>query len=288
MHAGFFEGQRDLQLVFGVERGARHLLAVAERRVAEEDRAIRENTDDAAVFRAPARRSRPVLPWSAAARRKVGMSAARDAHWLEAEKSFRRAIELDPNRSDTFAHYAVFLLWPLERTDEAIQELRLAQKTDPLSNEVRQYLCYALPSTGRFEEAAANCEMLPEDFPFRSWYFGRARVLQSRIADGIQILETEFRRGVTPGSEVRAFLGYAYARTGRREEAEKMAIGTNPFNQAVIFAGLGDKERALEAMERSDAAGPFRVGRQLTFPELAPIRNDPRMKALRKRVGLPN
>ena len=65
-----------------------------------------------------------------------------------------------------------------------------------------------------------------------------------------------------------------------------MAIGTNPFNQAVIFAGLGDKERALESMERSTAAGPFRVGRQLTWPELVQIRNDPRMKALRKKVGL--
>ena len=43
-----------------------------------------------------------------------------------------------------------------------------------------------------------------------------------------------------------------------------MAIGTNPFNQAVIFAGLGDKERALAAMEHSAAAGPFRIGRQLT------------------------
>jgi hypothetical protein len=66
-----------------------------------------------------------------------------------------------------------------------------------------------------------------------------------------------------------------------------MAIGTNPFNQAVIFAGLGDKERALEAMERGATAGPFRVGRQLTWPELALIRGDPRMKALCKKVGLP-
>jgi hypothetical protein len=66
-----------------------------------------------------------------------------------------------------------------------------------------------------------------------------------------------------------------------------LAVGTNPFNQAVIFAGLGDKERALEAMEHSTTAGPFRVGRQLTWPELAVIRNDPRMEALRKKLGLP-
>jgi hypothetical protein len=83
------------------------------------------------------------------------------------------------------------------------------------------------------------------------------------------------------------FLGYAYARIGRREEAEKMAIGTDAFNQAMIFAGLGDKERALEAMERSAAAGPFRVGRRLTWPELALIRGEPRVKALPTKVGLP-
>jgi Flp pilus assembly protein TadD len=148
-------------------------------------------------------------------------------------------------------------------------------------------LAYVLPSAGRYDEAAAHGEKIEADAPFRGAYFGRARFLQGRTAEAIQILETAFNRGVTPGSEVRAFLGYAYARTGRRDEAEKMAIGTNPFNQAVIFAGLGDKERALEAMERSTAAGPFRVGRQLTWPELALIRGDPRMKALRKKVGLP-
>ena len=117
--------------------------------------------------------------------------------------------------------------------------------------------------------------------------FGRARFLQGRTTEAIQILEAAFQRGVSPGSEVRGFLGYAYARSGRREEAEKMAIGTNPFNQAVIFAGFGDKERALEAMEGSTAAGPFRVGRALTWPELALIRGEPRMKALREKVGLP-
>jgi tetratricopeptide (TPR) repeat protein len=227
-------------------------------------------------------------PMLAEAHDALAISYARDARWEQSERSFLRAIELDHNRSETYAHYAVFLLWPVDRTEQALKQLRLAQKTDPLSNEVFRSLCYVLPSAGRFDEAAANCEKLPVDFQFRSAYLGRARIWQGRTAEGIQILETAFNRGVSAGSEVRAFLGYAYARTGRREEAEKMAIGTNPFNQAVIFAALGDKERALEAMERSDEAGPFRVGRQFTWPELAIIRDDPRMKALRKRLGLPD
>ena len=55
----------------------------------------------------------------------------------------------------------------------------------------------------------------------------------------------------------------------------------------LIFLGLGDKGRAIEAMERSTAAGPFRVGRQLNWPELVSIKDDPRIKLLRERVGLP-
>jgi TolB-like protein/Flp pilus assembly protein TadD len=226
-------------------------------------------------------------PMLAEAHDALGMCYAREARWQQAENSFQRAIELAPNRSETYAHFAAFLLWPLDRTEQAIRQLRVAQKTDPLSNEVLRVLCYVLPSAGRYDQAAASCEKLPVDFPFRRGYLGRARFLQGRTAEAIQILEATFHRGVPPGAEVRAFLGYAYARTGRRQEAEQMAIGTNPFNQAVVFAGLGDKERALQAMERSAAAGPFRVGRQLTWPELAFIRSDPRMKVLRKKVGLP-
>jgi hypothetical protein len=76
---------------------------------------------------------------------------------------------------------------------------------------------------------------------------------------------------------------------GRREDAEKVAaeIAPNPFNQALVFAGLGDKERTLEALDRMAPLGPVRVGRALTFPEFAFIRSNSRIKTLRKRTGLP-
>ena len=65
------------------------------------------------------------------------------------------------------------------------------------------------------------------------------------------------------------------------------ADSRNPVTQTVIFAGLGDKERTLEALDRMTVLGPVRIGRQLTFPELALLRGDPRLKAIRKKVGLP-
>jgi len=73
------------------------------------------------------------------------------------------------------------------------------------------------------------------------------------------------------------------------QDAEKVAadIAPNPFNQALVFAGLDDKDRTLEALDRMAVLGPARVGRALTFPEFAFVRSDPRIKAMRRKVGLP-
>jgi hypothetical protein len=67
-----------------------------------------------------------------------------------------------------------------------------------------------------------------------------------------------------------------------------LAAGTtNPWTQALIFAGLGDKERTLEALDRMTVLGPVRVGRDLMYAELDLIRGDPRIRAIRKKVGVP-
>jgi hypothetical protein len=83
-------------------------------------------------------------------------------------------------------------------------------------------------------------------------------------------------------------LGYAYALAGRREDAEKIAaLAPLPIEQAAIFVALGDKDQAFEALDRAIPLGPVRIGRDLTWPEFAPLRGDPRLKTLRQKLGLP-
>lgn len=60
-----------------------------------------------------------------------------------------------------------------------------------------------------------------------------------------------------------------------------------PFQYALAFAGFGDKDRTMEQLERWTGVGPVRMGCTLYSPEFAFVRDDPRAKALRKKVGLP-
>ena len=102
---------------------------------------------------------------------------------------------------------------------------------------------------------------LPENGLDRSECLGRARLGQGRISEAVQLLTSAVDRGVPAGHPIRGYLGYAYGRAGRREEAEKLAaaVSANPFQQALTFAGLGDKDRTLEALERMAPLGPVRL-----------------------------
>jgi tetratricopeptide (TPR) repeat protein len=167
--------------------------------------------------------------------------------------------------------------------EEALHQLRIAEKNDPISPQLQFNLGWLLISAGRYDEAAKYCNKLTADYLGRSMCLGRALLGQGRTEEAIRIFIKSKDRSD------RAYLGYAYARSGRREEAEKLAIdlSARPLQQALVFAGLGDKERTLEALGSMAVVGPVRMGSILSLPELALLRGDPRLKALRKKVGLP-
>ena len=230
-------------------------------------------------------------PLLAEAQEALGSVQARDAQWEQAEKSFRRALELDPNSSSVRIHFTQNLLLPLGRIEEAIAQNRIAEKTDPLSREVRAGLAYSLISAGRLDEASAECKK-----PCRGIQTSQERInlLQGRINDTIPILEARVHERLRTNPQLArrdifgAQLGYAYALAGRRDDAEKIAAWAPLLiEQATIFVALGDKDRAFEALERAIPMGPVRIGRDLTRPEFVPLRGDTRLKTLRKKVGLP-
>jgi TolB-like protein len=242
-----------------------------------------------AKMHAAAEKAIQMDPLLAEAHEALAMAYAREARWRESEKSFQRAIELDSNSSEPRMHLTLFLLWPLGRMGEAIKQLRIAEGSDPLSVPVHIGLFNILIAGGHYDTAEIECEKIPEG-SIRSECLGRVRLGQGRAREAIEILTVALNRGVAAGNEVRGYLGFAYGKAGRREDAEKLEAETpsvNPFNHAVIFAGLGDKDRTFESLDRATSGGPFRMGRALLYPELSLLRGDPRVKVIRRKVGLP-
>lgn len=239
-----------------------------------------DHADELPKMRAAAEKAIQLDPLLAEAHDALGMAYAREGQWEQSEKSFRRAIELEPSNSVTYRHISIWLLLALGRIDEALHDMFIAERADPLSPAVQDNLAWVLISLGRYDEAAGHCQKLPADDARKSECLGRARLGQGRTGEAIQILAAY--------SDPR-YLGYAFGRAGRREEAEKLAVAVSPnaFSQALIFAGLGDKDRTLEALDRMAPLGAVRVGRALNSPEFSLLRGDPRLRVLRKKVGLP-
>jgi TolB-like protein len=84
--------------------------------------------DELQKMRAAAEKAIELDPLLAAAHEALGLVYSRYGQWEQAEKSFRYAIQLDPNRSITYTEFAQYLLRVLGRNNEAIQLLRIAER----------------------------------------------------------------------------------------------------------------------------------------------------------------
>jgi serine/threonine-protein kinase len=246
-----------------------------------------DRKDEVMKMRAAADKAIELDPLLAEAQDALAMAYARQGQWSVAEKTFHHAMELEPNRSETYGDLTMYVLLPLGRFDDALRWMRVALRGDPLSDDTRQHLTWVLLATHRYKEAALECDKLAE--PQKSECLGRSDLGLGKNAQAVGVLESEVMRGVRPGAPIRGYLAYAYAKVGRRAEAEKIADAdvANPFHQVLAYLGLGEQERAWEALERMAPQGPMRVGAAFAGPELEGLRHDERARKLRSKVGLP-
>ena len=231
-------------------------------------------------------------PTLAEAHAAMGYVHSQEGEWAAAEASFRHALSLNPALTTIYTDFVLSTLWPEGKLNEALLLLEAARRADPLSLDVRRVMATIQLSAGLYDHALDNCQhVLAVDptFPYAEQWCGRALVQKGDVAAGIAIFEKLREKFRGDGGGIAGYLGYAYAVSGRRAEAESLlpkGVGY-PQRQALIYAGLGDKDRAFEAVERLAVLNPRRAGSYLTNPELALLRGDPRVAALRKKLGLP-
>ena len=217
--------------------------------------------------------------------------------WVEGEKESLRAMELDANDAPARAAHAE-LLWTTGRFDESIQENKRALELDPLSINYNTALAFTFFLARRYDQAIEQgAKILELDPKFIPAYYvrGVAYAQKSMHKEAM----AEFEKAVSiSGDDLTALtgLGYGYAVTGRRADAEKVLARLNklskrefvsPVWMAKIYSGLGEKDKTFESLERAYADRSIvSVAYIKTNPMLDPLRSDPRFAELLGRLNL--
>jgi serine/threonine-protein kinase len=185
----------------------------------------------------------------------------------------------------------------LGRHDEALTEIRRAREMDPpnpLFNAMEgQILCFAGKEAESTQKLKAAIEIDP-DFWLAHLFISRNYALEQNWPEAIASA-TKAKNITNGNTEATATIGYVLARAGRRDEAlavlrELEAKATSQYVPqyaiAQIFLALGDKEKALDALDRGyDQRDALMVFVNVE-PKLAELRSEPRFIDLLKRMNL--
>jgi TolB-like protein len=214
-----------------------------------------------------------------------------------AEAAFRRAIELNPNYAQA-PHWLGISLYSRARFAEASQAVERALALDPQSTYVKMNVGYLLYISRRYEQALESySEAIRADSnaivrALRGPVYVQLGRFEEGIADLEFVAEMLGERNLIPA----AYLGFAYARAGRRSDAERVIRElqelsarrfVNPDYIAIVYMGLGENDEAIEWLYRATEA---RTDWPLFFsvdPVLDSLQSDSRYKELLRSIGLP-
>jgi len=221
--------------------------------------------------------------------------------WQGAEQEFKRAIELDPNYADAHFRYAWSYLTPLGKSDQAIAEMKKALELDPFSRIDNTVFGCTYFYARRYDEALEQFDRaikLNPDFFVTyyhlSWLYSQLGQYQSAIAELTKgrLLAGNDRGKIAASEEVT--LRQAFAAEGakgfwqqiQRDGEGDVSDRMGEFGRPQVYARLGDKEKALEWLERTyDERGTLGTLMNVD-PAFDSLHSDPRFRDLVRRMGL--
>jgi serine/threonine-protein kinase len=224
-----------------------------------------------------------------------------DWDWQGAEQEFKRGIELKPSNAVAHFRYAEYLV-SMGRLDEGLAESKRVQEIDPLSPRMAGALAYHYLAAHRYDDAIAQYKKAIELDPTVTWLhselglvYARKRMYRQAIAEHEEM--GELANEVSAGNqEVAAALGWVYAVAGRRTDAQRiledfkrlsLRAYVDFYLVGAVYAGLGDKDRAFESLERGYEERSGSMAYLKVDPFWDDLRSDKRYADLLRRIGLP-
>lgn len=217
--------------------------------------------------------------------------------WAAAERELNKAIALAPSYSCAHEDHAVYLGF-MGRRDEALAELAKSIEMDPgpSSALTEAGTFYQLRDWPRLVEAsrrgiASNPNEWVEHYNLAVGYEGTKKFLEA-------VFEYQKAVEISNGDQdATAALAHAYAVIGKRAEAQKIlrdlqqkskTAYVSPYFLATIYAGLGEKDKAFEFLEKAYRERSLEISWHLKADlRVDSLRSDPRFQKLLQRIGFP-
>ena len=230
-------------------------------------------------------------------------TALAGAHWslqeyADAEREFRRALELNPNYANAHHWYGLFLSWDARPT-EAISHLRRAVELDPLNMQYNTNLGQAFGNARQYDASVEQLKKTLEMDPNYPQALGQ--LSREYFEMGKYDLWLEFRKKSLTLFQRPDELAIAeevakvYSKSGlkpallreielRKELAKHRYV--DPTDIAYDYASIGDKEQTFAWLDKAAAEKSEGLEFIKIVAALDPWRKDPRYLDLLKRIDL--
>jgi len=219
-------------------------------------------------------------------------------NWDAAEREFERAIELDPENVGAYSDYRNYYD-SIGRFDDAIRVVEEGRKlSSGPAPMFKAQICNSHYYAGRLETALDCYREVLELNPRLPWpHVGIGRIYLrmkqypqaiAELEKGVELLDRNARTV--------AVLGHAYAKAGRLPDAEKTLHElqarakkefVSPYHFAIVYAGMGERDKALEYLEQAAAERQPQLIYLRVEPLFDDIRIDPRFTSLAMKIGFP-
>ena len=221
----------------------------------------------------------------------------RDYDWLEVQREFALALELNPASLLVKFRHAISGLMPVSRLDEAVAELETVLDLDPLNLEARRWLGLMHWWRRNYDRAIEQAQLVlavDPNYPTAHVLIGVTRCAEWKFDEAIP----ELRKGVELSNGAPVWLGWlglGVAQSGDVAEARAIlgqlhAAAEQNYIPASCFAwihlGLGELDEAFAWMNRAvDERDPMMTPIR-SYPFFDSIRADPRFAVVLRKMNL--
>ena len=220
--------------------------------------------------------------------------------WEGGGREYERAIELNPGYATARQRHAGNLR-NMGRPKEAEKEFRKALELDPLSPAInRDFVNIILATSGRYDQAIELLEKTIELEPGSATYYvdlGGIYLLKGLYEKAVKAFENAMALSLGRNPQAEVAIGIAYAFMGRHDKARKMLEDlmeqakkeyVPPCYVAALSFSLRDTDQGFEWLDKAYGERDYFLPIFMWMPliDILDLRSDSRYKALMKKMNL--